>query len=148
MALHVLDDQHLDHSLATIRIKNLRLRTYIGIKDEEVRNLQDVIINAVIRYPADEAVAFDQIEQALNYRTITKEIIAYVEGNRFMLLERMTRELLDLIMSHEQVLTTQLEIDKPHALRFADSVSVTLSASRQARQRENLQLSGRDSDKS
>ncbi|MBN8413504.1 MULTISPECIES: dihydroneopterin triphosphate 2'-epimerase [Halomonas] len=132
MSLHVLGDQHLDHDLATIRIKNLRLRTYIGIKEEEILNRQDVVINAVIRYRADKAVAFNHIEQALNYRTITKEVIALVEGNRFQLLERMTREVLDLIMSHEQVLTTQVEIDKPHALRFADSVSITLSASRAA----------------
>ncbi|SEF54353.1 dihydroneopterin triphosphate 2'-epimerase [Billgrantia desiderata] len=133
MPLHALDDQHLDHDLATIRIKNLRLRTFIGIKDEEILNRQDVVINAVIRYRADKAVAFNRIEQALNYRTITKEVIAMVEDGRFQLLERMTREVLDLIMSHEQVLTAQVEIDKPHALRFADSVSITLSASREPR---------------
>jgi D-erythro-7,8-dihydroneopterin triphosphate epimerase len=133
MTLHALDDQHLDHDLATIRIKNLRLRTYIGIKEEEILNRQDVVINAVIRYRADKAVVFNRIEQALNYRTITKQMIALVEENRFQLLERMTREVLDLIMSHEQVLTAQVEIDKPHALRFADSVSITLSASREPR---------------
>ncbi|WP_104201822.1 dihydroneopterin triphosphate 2'-epimerase [Billgrantia saliphila] len=133
MTLHALDDQHLDHDLATIRIKNLRLRTFIGIKEEEVLNRQDVVINAVIRYRADKAVEFNLIEQALNYRTITKAVIGLVEGGRFQLLERMTREVLDLIMSHEPVLTAQVEIDKPHALRFADSVSVTLSASREPR---------------
>ncbi|MGL6213818.1 dihydroneopterin triphosphate 2'-epimerase [Billgrantia desiderata] len=135
MPLHALDDQHLDHDLATIRIKNLRLRTYIGIKDEEILNRQDVVVNAVIRYRADKAVAFNRIEQALNYRTITKEVIALVEEGRFQLLERMTREVLDLIMSHDEVLTAQVEIDKPHALRFADSVSITLSASREPRRR-------------
>ncbi|PMR76915.1 dihydroneopterin triphosphate 2'-epimerase [Billgrantia endophytica] len=133
MTLHALDDQHLDHDFATIRIKNLRLRTYIGIKDDEINNRQDVVINAVIRYRADKAVAFNRIEQALNYRTITKSVISLVEENRFLLLERMTREVLDLIMSHEAVLTAQVEIDKPHALRFADSVSITLSASREPR---------------
>ncbi|MFP4264008.1 MAG: dihydroneopterin triphosphate 2'-epimerase [Halomonas sp.] len=133
MPLHAIDDQHFDHDLATIRIKNLRLRTYIGIKEEEIRNRQDVVINAVIRYRADKAVAFNHIEQALNYRTITKQVIAHVEENRFLLLERMTREVLDLIMAHDPVLTAQVEIDKPHALRFADSVSVTLSQSRQPR---------------
>ncbi|MGR2737627.1 dihydroneopterin triphosphate 2'-epimerase [Billgrantia sp. Q4P2] len=133
MTLHALDDQHLDHDLATIRIKNLRLRTFIGIKDDEINNRQDVVINAVIRYRADKAVAFNHIEQALNYRTISKEVIELVEESRFLLLERMTREVLDLIMSHEQVLTAQVEIDKPHALRFADSVSITLSASREPR---------------
>ncbi|WP_444677311.1 dihydroneopterin triphosphate 2'-epimerase [Halomonas sp. E19] len=133
MTLHALNDQHFDHDLATIRIKNLRLRTFIGIKEDEIANRQDVIINAVIRYRADQAVAFNRIEQALNYRTITKALIALVEENRFLLLERMTREVLDLIMSHQQVLTAQVEIDKPHALRFADSVSVTLSSSREPR---------------
>jgi D-erythro-7,8-dihydroneopterin triphosphate epimerase len=133
MPMHALDDQHFDHDLATIRIKNLRLRTHIGIKDDEIRNRQDVVINAVIRYRADRAVEFNQIEQALNYRTITKEVIALVEDHGFLLLERMTREVLDLIMSHEPVLTAQVEIDKPHALRFADSVSITLSDSREPR---------------
>lgn len=133
MTLHALDDQHFDHELATIRIKNLRLRTHIGIKEDEILNRQDVVINAVIRYRADNAVAFNHIEQALNYRTITKAVIALVEENRFQLLERMTREVLDLVMSHAAVLTAQVEIDKPHALRFADSVSVTLSASREPR---------------
>ncbi len=133
MPMHAIDDQHFDHDLATIRIKNLRLRTHIGIKEEEIQNRQDVVINAVIRYRADKAVAFNRIEQALNYRTITKQVIAHVEENRFLLLERMTREVLDLIMSHEPVLTAQVEIDKPHALRFADSVSITLSATREPR---------------
>ncbi|WP_084286604.1 dihydroneopterin triphosphate 2'-epimerase [Halomonas halodenitrificans] len=133
MPLHAIDDQHFDHDLATIRIKNLRLRTHIGIKEEEIRNRQDVVINAVIRYRADKAVAFNHIEQALNYRTITKQVIAHIEENRFLLLERMTREVLDLIMGHEQVLTAQVEIDKPHALRFADSVSITLSETRKPR---------------
>lgn len=133
MPIHALGDQHFDHDLATIRIKNLRLRTHIGIKDDEIRNRQDVVINAVIRYRADKAVEFNRIEQALNYRTITKAVIELVEDHRFLLLERMTREVLDLIMSHEPVLTAQVEIDKPHALRFADSVSITLSDSREPR---------------
>lgn len=133
MPMHALHDEHLDHDLATIRIKNLRLRTYIGINDDEIQNRQDVVINVVIRYRAARAVQFNHISEALNYRTITKQLIAHVEDGRFALLERMTREVLDIVMQHEQVLTAQVEIDKPHALRFADSVSITLSDSREAR---------------
>jgi D-erythro-7,8-dihydroneopterin triphosphate epimerase len=118
------------YALATIRIKNLRLRTFIGIKEDEIQNQQDIVVNAVIRYAADRAVQFNRIEEALNYRTITKKLIAHVEQGRFALLERLTRELLEIIMAHEQVLTAEVEVDKPHALRFSDSVSVTLSARR------------------
>jgi len=119
------------HALATIRIKNLRLRTYIGINKDEIKNQQDILVNVVIRYAADRAVQFNRIEEALNYRTITKAIIAHVEGGRFALLERLTKELLEIVMSYEQVEVAEVEVDKPHALRFSDSVSVTLSAQRE-----------------
>ncbi|GGE48301.1 dihydroneopterin triphosphate 2'-epimerase [Halopseudomonas oceani] len=120
----------LPPGLARIRIKDLRLRTYIGIKEEEILNRQDILINATILYPAADAVSVNQIEQALNYRTITKALIQHVEENRFALLERLTQELLDIVMQHEQVRYAEVEVDKPHALRFAESVSITLSAAR------------------
>lgn len=120
----------LESNMARIRIKNLRLRTFIGIKEEEVNNKQDVLINAVILYPATQAVRDNLIEQALNYRTITKAIIAHVEQHPFALLERLTQEILDLIMQHPQVHYAEVEVDKPHALRFAESVSISLAAER------------------
>lgn len=120
----------LEPGMARIRVKDLRLRTYIGIKEEEILNRQDVLINLTILYPAQQAVADNVIEQALNYRTITKAVIAHVEGNRFALLERLTQEILDLIMTHPAVRYAEVEVDKPHALRFAESVSITLAAHR------------------
>ena len=120
----------LQPGMARIRIKDLRLRTYIGIKEEEINNRQDVVINATILYPADNAVEINQIEHALNYRTITKAIISHVESNRFALLERLTQEVLDIVRDNEQVRYAEVEVDKPHALRFSESVSITLSAAR------------------
>jgi len=38
--------------------------------------------------------------------------------------------LLDLGMTNASVLYAEVEVDKPHALRFAESVSITLAASR------------------
>ena len=57
---------------AIIRIKNLRLRTFIGIKEEEINNRQDIVINVTIHYPADKARTSEDINDALNYRTVTK----------------------------------------------------------------------------
>lgn len=112
---------------ATIRIKNLRLRTYIGIKPDEVENKQDVLINVKIRYSAEQATNSDNMQDALNYRTITKRIIELVENNRFSLLEKLTSEILAIAAEHPWVIYAQAEVDKPHALRFADSVSLCLS---------------------
>ena len=120
----------LEPGMARIRVKDLRLRTYIGIKEEEINNKQDVLINLTILYPAVDAVEVNDIEHALNYRTITKAIIAHVEGNRFALLERLTQEILDLVMTHQAVRYAEVEVDKLHALRFAESVSITLAGHR------------------
>lgn len=113
-------------NIATIRVKNLRLRTYIGIKDEEINNKQDVVINLTIQYCADKAAASD-MDDALNYRSITKRIIKLVEDNRFYLLEKLTNDILDIACEHDWVISAEAEVDKPHALRFADSVSLTLN---------------------
>ena len=122
----------LQPAMARIKVKDLRLRTFIGINEDEILNKQDVLINLTILYAVQEAVRDNDIDHALNYRTITKAIIAHVEGNRFALLERLTQELLDLVMANESVLYAEVEVDKPHALRFAESVSITLAASRAA----------------
>ena len=120
----------LQPGMARIRVKDLCLRTFIGINEDEILNKQDVLINLTILYAAQDAVRDNDIDHALNYRTITKAIIAHVEGNRFALLERLTQEILDLVMSHESVRYAEVEVDKPHALRFAESVSITLAGHR------------------
>ena len=120
----------LQPGMARIRVKDLCLRTFIGINEDEILNKQDVLINLTILYPAVDAVEVNDIEHALNYRTITKAIIAHVEGNRFALLERLTQEILDLVMTHQAVRYAEVEVDKPHALRFAESVSITLAGHR------------------
>lgn len=118
-------------SEATINISNLRLRTYIGFNPEEKAKQQDVIVNAEISYRADTVFGNDNEEDALNYKIITKRIIHHIERGRFNLLEKLASDLIGIATESERVSFAQVRIDKPHALRFADSVSVTLSASRE-----------------
>lgn len=41
---------------ATVRINDLLLRAYIGIKEEEINNKQDVLINIRLTYDATAAI--------------------------------------------------------------------------------------------
>ena len=117
-------------SEARINICNLRLRTFIGFNPEEKTKQQDVIVNAEIRYRADPAFVSDDETDALNYKSITKRMIHHIETGRFQLLEKLTADLLAIASESERVSYAEVRVDKPHALRFADSVSVTLSATR------------------
>ena len=120
----------LSISEARINISNLRLRTYIGFNPEEKTKQQDVIVNAQIHYRADPVFASDDHRDALNYKLITKRMIRHIETGRFQLLEKLTADLLAIATESERVSFAEVRVDKPHALRFADSVSVTLSADR------------------
>lgn len=123
-------ESHARLDLSRIRIKNLRLRTFVGINPEEQEKRQDVVVNLLLDYDAIQAACSDTPEEALNYRTITKQIIDLVENSRFLLLEKLVHDILLLVLGHKAVAWAQVEVDKPHALRFADSVSLTMSARR------------------
>ena len=120
--------QHSDQtpSCAIINIRNLRLRTLIGFNPEERLKKQDVVLNIEINYGIDEQVLNDSIEDALNYKVITKKVIKHVEQGQFLLLEKLVSDVLAICSEHPSVRSSKVTIDKPHALRFADSVSLTL----------------------
>jgi D-erythro-7,8-dihydroneopterin triphosphate epimerase len=100
------------------------------LKPEERTNRQDVIINAEIEIDLSESVYSDQQDGIYDYKDITKAIIAFVEESKFLLLEKLTYEVLQLILRDKRVIKAKVEIDKPQALRYAESVSVELEAHR------------------
>lgn len=113
-------------SNAIINIRNLRLRTFIGFNPEERTKKQDVVLNIEIRYAVNAAALQDEVQEALNYKTITKQIIKLVEEGQFLLLERLVADVLECCSGPSEVSFARVTVDKPHALRFADSVSLSL----------------------
>ena len=117
--------------MALIRIKNLSLRTFIGFNPEEKVNKQIVLVNMEMEVdvPA-RALETDEPEGIYDYKKITKQVISLVEEGRFNLLEALTQKILDLVMSDPMVKKATVQVDKPGALRFAESVSVEMEAVR------------------
>jgi D-erythro-7,8-dihydroneopterin triphosphate epimerase len=117
--------------MAIIRVKNLLIRTYIGFNPEELINKQDVIINLEIKANIpEEALKADNPDGIYDYKKVTKKIITFVQEGRFHLLEVLTKKILDLIMEDNKVSWARAEVDKPHALRFAKSVSLEMEFKR------------------
>jgi D-erythro-7,8-dihydroneopterin triphosphate epimerase len=119
------------HRHALIQISDLRLRTYVGFNPEELEKRQDVVICIELHYDALAACAGDDETLALDYKVITKAVITLVENGRFKLLEKLAHDVLSLVMAAPQVARAAVTVEKPHALRFADSVAASMSASRE-----------------
>ncbi len=113
-----------------IRIKNLRVRTIIGIYEWEREHLQEVVVNVDMEFDGSQAVKTDAIEDTVNYKALKKRIIHEVEASDFQLLEKLADHILNIVMDDSKVQNAAVEVDKPHALRFADSVSVVCSGDR------------------
>jgi D-erythro-7,8-dihydroneopterin triphosphate epimerase len=116
--------------MAIIRIKNLKVSTIIGFNPEERINKQDVVINIEIEVDITDAVQRDDYQYIYDYKAVKKSVITMVEQCHFMLLEKLTDEILRLIMADLRVIRAKVEVDKPYALRYADSVSVEIEAKR------------------
>lgn len=113
-----------------IHIKDLLLRTVVGIKEEERRNRQDVLINLVLYADTRLAGESDDIDQAVNYRTVTKRIIQMVEASHFYLVEKLAAEIAAICLDDPRVERVRVTVEKPGALRFARSVGVTIERGR------------------
>ena len=113
--------------MATIRITNLRLRTIIGANDWERDLPQNIIINITIDFDATQSSKSDNLDDTIDYKIISKEIIKQVEASSFFLLEALADMIMKIVLKHPLVQKASVCIDKPGALRFSDSVSVELT---------------------
>ena len=119
-----------------ILIKDLLLRTYIGINQEEREKRQDVLINITLYADTREAGHSDEIDDAVNYRTLTKHIIRMVETSRFYLVERLVAEIVALCLADARVDAARVRVEKPGALRFARSVGIEVVRTRSDLEKE------------
>jgi D-erythro-7,8-dihydroneopterin triphosphate epimerase len=113
-----------------ILIRDLLLRTIVGINDEERRNRQDVLVNITLCADTRAAGTSDDIQDAVNYRTITKRVIELVEGSSFYLVEKLAAEIAAVCLTDPRVECARVRVEKPGALRFARSVGVEIERSR------------------
>jgi len=123
-----------------IQIKDLLLRAILGINEEERRNRQDVLINITLHADTRAAGRSDGIADAVNYRTLTKRIIALVEDSQFYLVEKLAAEIAALCLDDPRVEQADVRVEKPGALRFARSVGVEIQRTRANLERRTHQV--------
>lgn len=120
---------HFTQKLLTVQVDNLRLRAYIGYQEWEKNKLQDIVISYSFKYNGARATENDNVDYAVNYKTLTKRIIALIDHQSFDLIEAMAEVIFKTIEDFDiSIQEIQVCLEKPHALRFADNVMVKISS--------------------
>lgn len=114
-----------------IIIKNLLVRGIIGINPDERVKQQDILLNVVIYSDIRKAAASDNIEDAVNYKSITKRLIDHIESSADFLVEKLVSDIAHIILTEFDVARVRVRVEKPGALRFAESVGIEIERSRE-----------------
>jgi FolB domain-containing protein len=112
-----------------IEIKDLLLRGIIGINDWEREKKQDILINITLFGDLAPAGESDRIEDTMNYRTLTKDVIEHVETVGRFTVEALAADVARMCLETPGVERVRVRVEKPGALRFARSVGVCIERS-------------------
>lgn len=109
-----------------IEIHDLLVRCIVGINPEERVKKQDVIINLILFADLRQAGRSDDIDDAINYKTLTKRVLDHVEESEYFLVEKMAHKIAEIAVQEFGIERAIVSVEKPGALRFARSVGVVV----------------------
>jgi 7,8-dihydroneopterin aldolase/epimerase/oxygenase len=109
-----------------VYIRDLQIDTIIGIYDWEREVRQTVSLDVEMAADISKAAATDDIQYALNYKSVAKRIIGFVEGSEFLLVETMAEQIAQIIRDEFSVPWLRLRLSKPGALRGARDVGLVI----------------------
>jgi dihydroneopterin aldolase len=109
-----------------VYIRDLRIDTIIGIYDWEREVRQTVSIDLEMASDIRKAAATDDIQYALNYKAVSKRLIAYVENRNALLVETLAEEIAQMVRTEFDVPWLRLRLSKPGAVRGARDVGLII----------------------
>ncbi|WP_419165203.1 dihydroneopterin aldolase [Candidatus Palauibacter sp.] len=113
----------------TIIIRDLLVRGIIGVNEWEREKKQDIVINMALAVDARTAGESDDVGHVLNYRTLTKRIIAHIEEAEPYLVEALAHQLARIAIVDFGAERAKVRVEKPGALRYARSVGIEVERS-------------------
>ncbi len=113
-----------------IFIRDLRIDTVIGIYDWERAIKQTIHLDLEMATDIARAAASDQIDDTLNYKAVSKRVIAFVEESRFQLVETLAERIVELVLNEFDVPWMRLTLNKGGAVRGAQGVGVIIERSK------------------
>lgn len=113
-----------------IEISALSVRAILGIYEFERDQRQEVVLNLRLFTDVSSAARSDSIEDALDYKAVTKRVLSFVEESSFFLIEKLIEAVATLILTEFRVPRVAVSIEKPGALRFAETVGISITRER------------------
>jgi len=114
-----------------LAIEGIRFRCIIGVNERERQSPQEIVADLYVKVDFEKAAASDSIQDTVDYRALTRRLIAAGESSRFELVETLATHLVRVVLDDfPSVQEARVQVEKPGALSAARSVRAVAAAQR------------------
>ena len=110
----------------TVFIETLAIDCVIGISDWERKITQKVVLDIEMAFDNRVPAASDDIADTLDYKAVSKRLIAYVGESSFGLVESLAERCAAIIREEFNVPWLRLKLSKPGAVTGSRAVGVVI----------------------
>jgi len=111
-------------------IEGLEIEAQIGIYDWERRIRQPLLFDLEMAFDNRKPAASDVIADTLDYKAVSKRLVAFVSASSFGLVETLAERCAEIILREFGVESLKLKLSKPGAVRGARAVGVMIERDR------------------
>ena len=113
-----------------IFLRGLTAECVIGFIDWERRVKQTVVVDLELPVDCRRAAVTDDVTDTVDYKKVSKRVLAFIEASEFKLVETLAQRLAMLILEEFPIEWLRLSINKPGAIRNSRDVGVAIERSR------------------
>lgn len=113
-----------------IFLRGLEVECIIGFIEWERRIKQRIQIDLELPVDCTKAARSDDVIDTLDYKSVAKRVIGFVEASEFMLVETMAHHMAMLILEEFGIEWVRIWINKPGAIRGSRDVGVAIERNR------------------
>ncbi|MDB6009930.1 MAG: dihydroneopterin aldolase [Gammaproteobacteria bacterium] len=113
-----------------IFLRGLTAECVIGFIDWERRVKQTVVVDLELPVDCRQAAVSDDVTDTVDYKKVSKRVLAFIEASEFKLVETLAQRLAMLILEEFTIEWIRLSINKPGAIRNSRDVGVSIERSR------------------
>jgi dihydroneopterin aldolase len=110
----------------TVFVKDLCFKTIVGIWDWERQLPQKVSIDLDMGWDMSAAAKSEDLSDALDYKSVSKRVEAFVQEQKFQLVETAADKIAEMVMQEFNVPWIRVAIHKPFAVTNSKSVGVVV----------------------
>ncbi len=112
------------NAVDTLHISALSIMTHIGVHAWEQRILQQLLID--IRITIDVTTCKNQLTNTIDYDQLCQRVTTFVESTPFTLIETVAETVATLLKDEFSVKELIISVSKPHAIKNAGNICVTI----------------------